>query len=184
VNEPASQAQVESVRNPARNDRSVSVNDSGVSLVEILVSIVLLGTVVIATLTAIRTSVIGTRIERDHSKAQQWLQSAVGIIEDVDFGDCSSVERSGDYIRDAYQAEIDYDEVSHPSGAKTPYGFADGQIIVYVPDVWDGNEWVAFADQSQCLDDELLRQQRVKIEVISPDGTIVETVEMVKRDQL
>jgi hypothetical protein len=157
--------------------------DRGVSLVEILVSIVLLGTAVISTLTAVRASVIGTRIERDHSKAQQWLQSAAGIIEDVDFGDCASVSISGDQIRDAYQAAIDYDDVTNPDGAKTPYGFDDGQIIVDVPDVWNGIAWVAFADQSQCLDDKLLRQQRVTIKVISPDGTITETVEVVKRDQ-
>jgi hypothetical protein len=143
----------------------------------------LLGTAGIATLTALRATVIGTRIERDHSKAQQWLQSAAGIIEDVDFGDCASVSVSGDAIRDAYQAAIDYDAVTNPAGAKTPYGFDDGQVIVSVPEVWDGNAWVPFASQSQCLDDKLLRQQRVTIKVISPDGTITETVEVVKRDQ-
>ena len=174
MNEPQTLAE------PQHRDRH---HDRGVSLVEILVSIVLLGTAVTATLTALRASVVGTRIERDHSKAQQWLQSAAGIIEDVDFGDCASVSISGDEIRDAYQAAIDYDDVTNPDGAKTPYGFDDGQIIVDVPDVWNGIAWVAFADQSQCLDDKLLRQQRVTIKVISPDGTITETVEVVKRDQ-
>jgi len=157
--------------------------DRGVSLVEILVSIVLLGTAATATLTALRASVIGTRIERDHSKAQQWLQSAAGIIEDIDFGDCASVSISGDEIRDTYQASVDYHEVTNPDGAKTPFGFDDGQLIVDVPDVWNGIAWVAFADQSQCLDDKLLRQQRVTIKVVGPDGTINETVEVVKRDQ-
>jgi hypothetical protein len=158
-------------------------HDRGASMVEILVAIVLLGTAGITTLTALRTSVIGTRIERDHSKAQQWLQSAVGIIEDVDFGDCASVSVSGDAIRDAYQAAIDYDVVTNPDGAKTPYGFDDGHIVVSVPEVWDGTGWVPFASQSQCLDDKLLRQQRVTITVVSPDRTITESVEVVKRDQ-
>lgn len=153
-------------------------SDVGATFVEILISLVLLGTVLIATLTAMRTTIIATSIERDHSKAQQWLQSAIGIIEDVDFGDCSDVALSGPQIEAAYQDAID-DPVT---GAQQPYNFVGATIDVFEPDVWDGSQWVAFGDQSQCLDDELLRQQRVTVEVRSPDGNIIESVQLVKRD--
>lgn len=162
-----------------RKEQDRSRSDRGMSFVEVLVAIVLLGTAVIATLTAVRASVIGTTIERDHSKAQQWLQSSVGVIEAYDFADCSTVTLSGAAIESAYQSAID-DPVS---GAKTPYGFDDGQIDVAIPEVWDGTRYVDFGSQTQCLDDDLLRQQLVTIEVQSPDGRIIESVQMVKRDR-
>jgi prepilin-type N-terminal cleavage/methylation domain-containing protein len=156
---------------PARSRR-----DRGMTFVEVLVTIVLLGTVSVAVLAGLRATVIGTRIERDHSKAQQWLQSAVGVIEAKNFAKCSTLNLTGTDVRDAYQTEVD-------AKAARPYGF-NGAMTVFVPEVWDGATFVPFASQpSLCYDEFLLRQQLVTIEVRGPDNDIIEIVEMVKRDK-
>lgn len=153
------------------------VDDVGFTFVEVLVSIVLIGTVVIAMLAAVRATVIGTSVERDHSKAQQWLQSAVGVIEAFDFANCSTV-LTGTDIEAAYQGAIN-DPVT---GAKRPFGFPNATIDVSVPQIWDGTQFVDFSSQDVCYDQFLLRQQLVTVTVADPDG-IIEFVEMVKRDR-
>jgi prepilin-type N-terminal cleavage/methylation domain-containing protein len=50
--------------------------DRGVTFVELLVAIVLLGTVVVATLTGLRAAIIGTEVDEDHARAYAWLQAA------------------------------------------------------------------------------------------------------------
>jgi hypothetical protein len=156
--------------------------DRGLTFVEVLVSIVLLGTTVIGVLAATRATVIGSRIERDHSKAQQWLQSAVGVIERTDFADCNAVG-DGPTIRDAYQAAVDYDPATNPDGAKPPFGFESGRIEVSVPLVWDGEAYIPFDLQNRCFDDVLLRQQLITVTARNPDGEIIESVDLVKRDR-
>lgn len=54
--------------------------DSGATLIEILVSIVLIGTAVVATLGALRISMVGGTIHRDHANAHAWLQSASDVL--------------------------------------------------------------------------------------------------------
>jgi hypothetical protein len=152
--------------------------DRGQSFIELLVAVVLLGTVVIAVLTAVRVTVIGTRIERDHSKAQQWLQSAVGVIEAQDFASCNPAIINGASVEAAYQAAID----NPVSGAKRPFGFNAATIDVKTPEVWNGTTFVAFDSQTVCYDQLRLRQQRVTIEVADPKG-VRETVEMIKVDR-
>lgn len=155
---------------------AVLTRNRGASFIELLVAIVLLGLAVIATLAALRATIIGTKLERDHSKAQQWLQAAAEVIEDENYGDCDTVPLSGPQIRDAYQLAID-------ARAQEPYGFVGGSITVSIPDVWDGTLFVPFSSQTTCYDDVLLRQQRVEIVVRAPDGDIIETVQVIKRDR-
>lgn len=157
--------------------------DAGTTFVELLVSIVLIGTAMIGTMTALRATIIGTRIERDHSRAQQWLQSAVGVIESEDFADCDSVTLDGPAIKAEYEAAIEYDASTNPDGAKIPFGFEGGTIEVSEPLVWDGSGFVPFDTQSQCYDDVLLRQQLITVTVRSPDGSITESVDLIKRDR-
>jgi hypothetical protein len=157
--------------------------DHGATFVELLVSIVLIGTAVVGSLAALRATIIATRLEQDHSKAQQWLQSAVGVIERENFADCNSVTLDAATIRQAYQDAIDHDPVTNPDGAKTPFGFEGGTITVSEPLVWDGAGFVPFGTQSQCYDDVLLRQQLITVTARNADGDIVESVDLVKRDR-
>jgi hypothetical protein len=149
--------------------------DSGISLIEVLVSVVLLGTAVVAMLVAVRVSVIGSRVERDHSKALQALQSAVGIVQDQDFGECSNPSLANkQFIISGYQTSID-------RFAGMPEGF-DGTIRITDLKVWDQGRWIDFSAQTVCLDDRRLRQQLVTVEARARTGGTVEVRQIVKRD--
>jgi hypothetical protein len=155
-----------------------SNRDLGTTFVELLVAIVLVGIAVVGILTAVRVTVIGSATERDHAKAQQWLQSAVGVIEAQDFQSCDPSAINGATVEAAYQAAVD-----HPvSGAKKPYNFGAATLDVKTPQVWDGTTFVAFDSQSRCYDGIRLRQQRITVEVQHPNG-VTESVEMIKVDR-
>lgn len=160
-----------------RRDRHATTRppDAGTTFVEILVAIVLLGTAVVGTLTAVRATIISANIERDHSKAEQWLQSAAGVIDNAEFSECDNPGTDESTILGDYQNAINL-------AATTPFGF-QGFIQLTAIDVWDGTEFVPFASQTQCLDDILLRQQLVTIEVQSTNGSITEQLQVLKRDR-
>lgn len=155
--------------------------DRGMSFVEVLVAIVLLGTAVVATLTAMRATVIGTRLERDHSRAQQWLESAVGALQATDRLDCDVIlagYTSGEAsVRGEYQEQIRL-------LVQNPPGWADSQITVVQPvKVWDGTRYWDPYDLSapaNCFDDDGYELQLVTMQVTSPDGDIIESVQVVK----
>jgi hypothetical protein len=127
-------------------------------------------------MTALRATVIATTLERDHAKAQQWLQAAAEVVEDQNYGDCDTVPLSGPQIQNGYQTAIE-------AFTTEPYGFTGGTITVSEPEAWDGSSFVDFSSQTTCYDDVLLRQQRVTITVQSPNGRIIEDVQVIKKDR-
>jgi hypothetical protein len=171
VDQATNKAEALPAAKPTRRDR-------GVSFIELLIAVVLLGTTIVAVLTAVRATVIGTRIERDHSKAHQWLQSAVGVIEAYQFATCDDTNPAdGTVVQAAYQSAVD-------ASATIPYGFTGGTITVLAPKVWDGaqRKFVPFSVQPLCYDQFRMQQQLIDIEVRGPKGDIIEDVEVVKRD--
>jgi hypothetical protein len=161
--------------------RRTDDRDCGATLVEILVSIVLLGTVVIGTLAALRVSVIGTRLERDHAKAFQWLQSANGLLQAAPPVGCAGGEEA---LRLALTTEI--------RNAATPIGWDTENLDILEPvKVWDGTrywspeEWQTAnpADPADpCFDETGYYLRLVTMQVTGPDGDIIETLQVVKRD--
>ena len=136
-------------------------DDRGASLVEILVAITLMGTVVAAVISSVFVSVKATAYERDHAKAQQWLQSAIGVIEAVPFSECDPSLINGASVQQDYQAAVD-------GGAQRPWLY-EGVLTVAEPEVWDGEKFVPFDSQSVCYDELRLRQQRVHLVVDHPE---------------
>ena len=160
--------------------------DGGFTFVEVLVAVVLLGTVCVGVLTALRMSVIGTRLERDHAKAYQWLQSADGVLQAADRIGCAfdpvtdAPYTSGEEkVRLGYQQEIRL-------GVVNPPGWDDRQITVVGPvKVWDGARYWDPNDPAapkKCFDGDGFLLQLVTMQVTSPDGRIIETIQVVKRD--
>jgi hypothetical protein len=138
--------------------------------VEVLVSLVLLGTVALAMLAALRMTVIGTQTERDHSRAYQWLQSADGVLQSADRVSCDLGEEA---VRLQYR-DVIRDEVVNPPG------WVDDQITVLEPiKMWNGTEYL---DPPACYDSAGRFLQLITLQVTSPDGDIIETMQVVKRD--
>lgn len=141
--------------------------DRGVTFIELLVSIVLLGTAVVATLAAAQAAIIGSTTERDHARAHEWLQSASEIlVNDVAFIECESSSPAA--IQTAYQAAL------RSNGSIVPADWGSGQLTISAP--------VRFAQangtyDSTCVAD--IDRQLVTIQVVDTDGKIVEIVEVV-----
>lgn len=153
--------------------------DSGTTLVEILVSIVLIGTAVVATLGALRISVIGGTIHRDHANAHAWLQSASDVLYASEREDCDTSLGDGgkSMIIGTYQPVVD--------AVANPEGWVNTQIKVVDLEFWnatdtDSDGIVEYRFGSVCQDSINLALQRVTLEVRSPDGRIIEQVELVK----
>jgi prepilin-type N-terminal cleavage/methylation domain-containing protein len=146
--------------------------DCGVSLIEILIAIVILGVVGSAVLAGLRTTIIGSAVERDHARAHQWLQSATEVlVNDVPWEDCDPADSAGSAatLQTSYQTQLQANTVIVPAQ------WQEFQIVI--PRV------VEFAGASgaygpTCLETE--DRQRVTIEVRAPDYRIIETVEVVK----
>jgi hypothetical protein len=180
-------------RRPSRTNRhpfdSRGSGDRGFSMVEMLIGISLLSGVVVAVISAVGVTVKATAYERDHAKAQQWLQAAIGVIEAVDFESCDPGVITGVNVQQAYQDAVTVgrvdtngdDVVDGDDGARRPWEY-DGQLTVGVPEVWDGEQYVPFDTQTVCYDQSRLRQQLVPLVVTHPSG-VRESVEMIKVDR-
>jgi Tfp pilus assembly protein PilV len=167
----------------------IEMRDRGVSLIEIIVAVTLMTTVVIAVLSAVGVTVKATSYERDHAKAQQWLQAAIGVIEAVDFQSCDPAVITGANVQQAYQKAVTSGtvdtngdgKVTADDGAQRPWEY-EGVLTVEVPKVWNGSKYVPFDSQTVCYDQQRLRQQLVRMVVNHPNG-VEESVEMIKVDR-
>lgn len=153
---------------PTRARRSARPRrDAGTTLVEIVITIVLLSLGVVAMLTTLNVTILATATERDHANAHAWLQSASDLLYGHERMDCD--QHSLSTIESTYQSVID--------GSDDPEGWhASGGSIQIVSPVlfWDGTNY-----QSTCFDD-FTALQLITIRVADPNGKIVETVQVVK----
>jgi type II secretory pathway pseudopilin PulG len=151
--------------------RGPTRRDAGVSFIELLVAIVLVGMAVVGTLAAVRATVIGSRLERDHSRAQAWLQSAMEELQSAERVGCDPVgdPPSVPDVRGLYEETIQVEALG-PDGWDP-----QTQLSITSVQYWDGSTY-----QSQCFDDAGFRLQLVTIQVTSPDGEVLEDVAVVK----
>lgn len=147
--------------------------DRGATYVELLVSIVLIGTSVVATLVAVRATLTATSIDNERAEARVWLLEAASQIE----ADpalplrCSTTDL--DDIVDAYAAAT--------AQAARPAAWDSGTLIV--ADVTylgrtDANAGYAFGDDCFVDTDVPHLAQLVTLEVTMPSGA-VETLQTV-----
>ncbi len=149
------------------------------TLIEVLVSVMLLGTVVVSTLGVLRISVLGGTVHRDHANAHAWLQSASDVVYATTKVDCSTgtPDSGKEAIRAAYQSVVD--------PVPNPETWANSQIRIIDIQFWnsadtDNDGIVEFRFGTACQDDKNLSLQRITIQVRSPNGRIIEQVELIK----
>jgi hypothetical protein len=155
--------------------------DRGSSLVEILCAVILLGTTVVSVLSALHGTVLGTAIERDHAKAYQWLQSAVGVLKASDRVGCDLGPADTGYATGEEKVRLTYQQIIR-DGVINPEGWADYQLRVVPPvQTWDGTQyWDPAVAPQPCYDSGGFKLQLIKIEVTSPSGRIIEDLQVVK----
>ena len=152
--------------------------DAGVTFIEILISIVLLGTVIAGTLTTLSVTINASATDRDHANAHAWLQTAADVLYARDLVPC---DPAGDpateiaTITAAYEATIQQTE--------NPEGWGSANIEIFDLQFWHVDmdpvtrlTDEGWGDKCDSLDTNL---QRIGIQVRSDDGKIVEEVEVI-----
>ena len=143
--------------------------DRGVSLIEILISVVLLGLSVAAMLSTLGITIHASATERDHANAHAWLQTASDVLYRLPREDCGTegaVANEG-AIRATYQTQI-------RDLATNPEEWPEGNITVMQPVLfWNGTIY-----QEICYHETGL--QLITIQVENLNNEIVETVQVVK----
>ncbi len=149
------------------------------TLVEILVSVVLISTAVVATLTTLRVSIVAGTVHRDHSNAYAWLQSASDVLYAQAKEDCNTAAPDGgkSAILAKYQPVVD--------AVANPETWSNTQIRIIDLKFWnatdtDNDGIVEYRFGTVCQDSINLALQQLTIEVTSPNGKIIEQVELIK----
>lgn len=154
--------------------------DHGVTLVEMLVTISLLGLVVVAVLVALATTTTASAVDRDHAVSFSWLQAASDEIYRDPRVSCT-------LGRPAALAAYDAAAKSAPRPtrwASNPSAVIAVTNVEYLgrtsPD--DAFEWdAAFCFEGGAFANSPLYTQRVTIQVNAPGG-LVKTLQMVKNE--
>jgi type II secretory pathway pseudopilin PulG len=141
--------------------------DRGESLIEILISVVLLGMGVTALLSTLMVTIEASATERDHANAHAWLQSASDVLYRYERKSCSTYSAAD--IATEYQTEI-------RAHATNPENWPAGNIEIVPPVLfWNGDIY-----QDICWDSKNVNLQLITIRVRNLDGRIVEEVQVVK----
>ena len=174
----ATRADKSCVTSPARHP------DSGATFVELLVSIVLMGTVVVATLVTLRTSSHATSIDQNLAKAYEWVQSVSDQIYDTPRVPCYS--GGSNAAMAAYQ--------NAAIGAAKPPGWSAGSVTVTNveflgralpsdPFSWNSSFCFESSTTTNPYYTSPLYTQRVTFTVQGPPNTTSVTMQVVKSEK-
>jgi type II secretory pathway pseudopilin PulG len=153
------------------------------TLVEVLIAIVLLGSVVTAGLTLLTGTINGTVLDRDHSNAHAWLQTASDMLYAREPENCYQDTPTKTYtaleketrrlaIIAAYQTTIQQTE--------NPEDWPAGNITVVDLWFWHYDQAANFGVEEGWVKDRCTTDlQRLLLRVRNTDGRIVEEVEVI-----
>lgn len=151
------------------------------SLIEILISIVLIGLVVTAVLTTLRTTTHASAIDRDHAIAFTWLQAASDEVYRDPRVSCTAGQAAAIAAYDVAAKAVP----RPPRWASEPTATIAITNVEYLGRT-DPNavfEWDAsFCFEGGIYTDSPLYTQRITIEVHGPNGSMVKTLQMVKNE--
>ena len=149
------------------------------SLIEILIAIVLMGTVVLATLTGLNATINASALGRDHANAHAWLQTAADMLYARELITCGSMD-STNPINDIALIANEYQQTIQQTD--NPEGWSSPNISVIGLEWWSididsngvGTEaWGTVCDAGDT------NLQKVELQVTAEDGRIVEEVEVI-----
>ena len=163
---------------PSAFDDSRRRTDAGFSLLEILVTLSLMGITVVAVLAGLQTTIRGSVTDRDHATAFSWLQSASDEIYRVDREPCTSGQAATIATYDTAANSVQIPPVWSTTGATISVIDVEflGKTGVDADFEWSSG----FCFEGAGYLDSPLYTQRVTLEVIGPNAKFVRTMQMVK----
>ena len=169
---------------PPQPREPAQARDEGFTLVEVVVSIVLIGTAVVAVLLSLQTTIRATTVDRDHATSFAWLQAASDEIYRVARVSCTAEADPGQTNpEDVYGAAAK--SVARPPAWDATSATIEVTEVEYLGKTTaDGLfEWAAtFCFEGPGYEDSPLYTQRVTIQTTSPNGELVKTLQMVKSE--
>jgi type II secretory pathway pseudopilin PulG len=146
--------------------------DGGFSIVEILISVVLLGLGTAGTLSAMVASIDASVGHRDLTNEQTWLQGAADYLQGQPREDCDDVNG----VPGEAQSRIASKYQTYVQTVVNPDGWPAADITVLSPvKFWDGDQY-----QSNCYDNNGINLQLVTLQVRSPNGKTTRTLQVVR----
>ena len=163
---------------PLHKPREAS--DEGFTLVEILVTIVLMGTTMVAVLLSLQTTIKATVVDRDHATAFAWLQAASDEIYRVPRIPCTQGQAAAITTYDVAAKSVDRPPawVDEPATIRVTTVEYLGKVNPDAVFEWDA----AHCFEGVGFETSKLYTQRVTIQVTSSNGELVTTLQMVKSE--
>jgi type II secretory pathway pseudopilin PulG len=147
--------------------------DAGLSFIEVLIAVVLLGLAVVGVMPSFTAQVRGSALQDRFSGARRWIVSA------GDYAVSTGLPRVPCATPTQYEAAI-----RTGAAANRPAGWANSQLTLAAQDAaqapiqyWNGT---AFTNTCAETATNPLKLQQISLRVVSPDGTVVEYLQVVK----
>jgi prepilin-type N-terminal cleavage/methylation domain-containing protein len=147
-----------------RSDRTASREsgrDRGVTLVEVVITIALMGVVVVPVLSAIRTAIVSSSISESAAEVETMLVNAV------------------DRVHRADRKDFKCDFTAPVEASVLTFGWPASNAVV-VHEHFEGGNWQPGGCPGGVFRPGLV--QRITISITSPDGDITRTLQVVKGD--
>ena len=150
----------------SRRDRRPHL-DSGLSLVEILVAVVLIGVAGVATLGAMAATARGSAVNKSATSGVLWLQSAEDFLATAPFSAC--------VVGNETQVGVDYlNQLASASAPPSSQGWAQSQLTLVQPVLfWNGSQFTTTCNTTYQI-------QQVTLKVKDPSSAFSSTIVMVK----
>jgi len=136
--------------------------EAGTSLVEVLMTVAILGIAIVSIVAAMGTSIVGTDHHRKQAQAHTVLLSAVDAVKSQS--------------TNPYQSCATVSSYTPSSGVTLPSGWSTSVISVTSVTYWNGSTFAATCPAADA------KLQLVDVAVSTPDGRATESVAIVKRN--
>jgi hypothetical protein len=147
-------------------------------MIEVVISVVLMGTVMSVVLSGLSTTIKASALDRDHANAHAWLQTAADMLYARELITCGTRDAT-DPVADIKLIAAEYQSTIRQTA--NPEGWPDANISVIDLEWWsidivDGVGTEAWGTKCDTPETDL---QKIELQVVGEDGRIVEEVEVI-----